>query len=104
MVKTELKRAGLIPSDKRINDDQLKPEVYKFITWADEKEMTDGKRLRAAATWFSKITMEERKRFYTFPDEVNRTYYNPDDYPKTVPMTKEESAAIRAKYIGSLGF
>ncbi len=103
VIKNQLKMAGIIPAGKPVIDEQLQPEVYRFITWCDEKGIAELQRPRQVVKWFQRIDSEERKRYYTPPFEHSKNYYNPDDYEKSVPATEEEMAAIRAKYAGALG-
>ena len=102
-IKVMLKQSGVIPIAKPINDDWLKPEVYRFNLWFTGKGINHNFLMQQAATWFNKKTIDERKAYYTFPDEVNRNYYNPDDYPKSEKVSDEAAAAIRAKGLGALG-
>lgn len=97
-VKNHLMTGGIIPVGERVNDDFLKPEVYKFESWFQEKGLNDSAKARSVMTWFSKFSLEERKQFYSHPNEVKRNYYNPNDYKKVVPVTDEQAAAIRARY------
>ena len=103
-IKIMLKQSGIIPIAKPINDEWLKPEVYRFNLWFTGKGIDNKFLMQQAATWFNKKTIEERKAYYTFPDEVNRNYYDPADYKESVPVTDEEAAAIRAKYMEAAGF
>lgn len=100
VIKNHLRMGGIIPIGERVNDNELRPEAYKFETWFAQKGIDDCSKGRSVITWFSKMTFEERKRYYTFPDEVNHNYFNPEDYQKSVPVTDEEAAAIRARYAG----
>lgn len=100
VIKNHLRMGGIIPIGERINDNELRPEAYKFETWFAQKGIDDCSKGRSVITWFSKMTFEERKRYYTFPDEANHNYFNPEDYQKSVPVTDEEAAAIRARYAG----
>ena len=100
VIKNHLRMGGIIPIGERVNDNELRPEAYKFETWFSQKGIDDCSKGRSVITWFSKMTFEERKRYYTFPDEVNHNYFNPEDYQKSVPVTDEEAAAIRARYAG----
>lgn len=103
VIKNQLKMGGIIPPSKPVIDDQLQPEVYKFLSWCNEKGIAELQRSRQLIQWFTKIEFNERKRYYTPPDDISGRYYNPDDYEKTVPATEEEMAATRAKYAGALG-
>ena len=103
-IKIMLKQSGIIPIAKPINDEWLKPEVYRFNLWFTGKGFNKNFLMQQAATWFNKKTIEERRAYYTFPDEVNRNYYDPADYKESVPVTDEEAAAIRAKYMEAAGF
>lgn len=103
-IKNQLKASAILPSDKPVNDKELMPEVYKFVLWCDDNNVEGGRRAKSSISWFQRIDAEERKRFYTFPDEVNRNYYDPADYKESVPVTDEEAAAIRAKYMEAAGF
>lgn len=102
-IKNQLKASAIIPIDKPVNDKELMPEVYKFVLWCDDNNVDGGRRAKSSISWFQRIDADERKRFYTFEGESNRTYYNPDDYQESVPATEEEMAAIKAKYAGALG-
>lgn len=102
--KTTLMVSGIIPVGKRVNDEQLKPEIFSYLAWCDKKGMSEHERETSLIGFFKRKTFEERKQLYTFPDEVNRNYYNPDDYKESVPVTDEEAAAIRAKYMEAAGF
>lgn len=102
-MKDILIKSGIIPVGKRVNDEQLKPEIYTFVSWCDSKKMEGYKRTNAVVGYFKKKGVEYCKQFYTFPDEVNRNYFTEDDYKKSTPVTDEEAAAIRAKYMGALG-
>lgn len=97
-VKNHLILGGIIPVGERVNDDFLKPEVYKFESWFQEKGLNDSAKARSVMTWFSKFSLDERKQFYSHPNEVKRNYYDPSDYKKVVPVTDEQAAAIRARY------
>jgi len=103
-IKIMLKQSGIIPMDKPINDEWLKPEVYKFNLWFADKNIDKGLLLQRSAGWFKKMTIDERKAFYTFDDDSNRNYYNPDDYKERVPVSDERAAEIRAQYKGAIGF
>lgn len=103
-IKNQLKASAILPSNKPINDKELMPEVYKFVLWCDDNNVDGGRRAKSSIAWFQRIDAEERKRFYTFDGESNRTYYDPADYKESVPVTDEEAAAIRAKYMEAAGF
>lgn len=100
VIKNHLRMGGIIPIGERVNDNELRPEAYKFETWFAQKGIDDCSKGRSVITWFSKMTLEERKRYYTFPGEVNQNYFNADDYKESIPVTDEEAAAIRARYAG----
>ena len=102
-IKIMLKQSGIIPIAKPINDEWLKPEVYRFNLWFTGKGFDRNFLMQQAATWFNKKTIEERRAYYTFPDEVKRNYYNPNDYVKSEKVSDEAAAAIKAKYMGALG-
>ncbi len=103
-LKTKLMISGIIPVGERVNDDLLKPEIYSYLSWCDKKGMKESERESSLIGFFKKKSLEDRKSFYTFPDEVNRNYYDPADYKESVPVTDEEAAAIRAKYMEAAGF
>ena len=102
-LKTKLMISGIIPVGERVNDDLLKPEIYSYLSWCDKKGMKESERESSLIGFFKKKSLEDRKSFYTFPDEVKRNYYNPDDYKKSIPVSDEAAAAIKAKYMGALG-
>lgn len=102
-LKTKLMISGIIPVGERVNDDLLKPEIYSYLSWCDKKGMKESERESSLIGFFKKKSLEDRKSFYTFPDEVKRNYYNPDDYVKSEKVSDEAAAAIRAKYMGALG-
>lgn len=103
-LKAILMKSGVIPMGKKVNDEQLKPDIYTFVSWCDGKNMESYKRVNAVVGYFKKKGVEYCKRFYTFDSESNRTYYDPADYKESVPVTDEEAAAIRAKYMEAAGF
>lgn len=100
VIKNQLKMAGIIPIGKPVNDEELRPEVYKFVTWCNEKEIADLQRTRAVVKWFQGIDSEERKRYYTQPADHSQRYFNADDYEESIPVTDDEAAEIRARYAG----
>jgi len=102
-LKTKLMISGIIPVGERVNDDLLKPEIYSYLSWCDKKGMKESERESSLIGFFKKKSLEDRKSFYTFPDEVKRNYYNPDDYVKSEKVSDEAAAAIKAKYMGALG-
>lgn len=102
-MKNILVKSGIIPVGKRVNDEQLKPDIYTFVAWCDGKKMEEYKRVNAVVGYFKKKGIGYCKRFYTFEGDSNRSYYNPNDYEESVPATEEEMAEIRAKYAGALG-
>ena len=102
-MKNILVKSGIIPIDKRVNDEQLKPDIYTFVAWCDGKKMEEYKRTNAVVGYFKKKGIDYCKRFYTFEGDVKRNYYNPDDYKKSIPVSDEAAAAIKAKYMGALG-
>ena len=104
LFKTKLMVSGIIPVGKKVNDDLLKPEIYSYLSWCDKKGMSENERELSLIGFFKKKSIDDRKQFYTFPDEVNRNYYDPADYKESVPVTDEEAAAIRAKYMEAAGF
>lgn len=101
--KTTLMVSGIIPVSERVNDEQLKPEIFNYLAWCDKKGMNEHERESSLIGFFKRKTFEERKQLYTFPDELNRNYYSEDDYKKSVPVSDEAAAAIKAKYMGALG-
>lgn len=103
LFKTKLMVSGIIPVGKKVNDDLLKPEIYSYLSWCDKKGMSENERELSLIGSFKKKSIDDRKQFYTFPDEVKRNYYNPDDYVKSEKVSDEAAAAIRAKYMGALG-
>lgn len=102
-MKNILVKSGIIPVGKRVNDEQLKPDIYTFVAWCDRKKMEEYKRENAVVGYFKKKGVDYCKRFYTFESDNNRSYYSADDYEESIPATEEEMAAIRAKYAGALG-
>lgn len=102
-IKNYLKQGGIIPIGEPVIDDQLRPEVYKFATWFKEKGIEEYKKPRQAVEWFQRIDIEERKRYYTPPFDHSRNYYTGRTEPEAPPVTDEEAAAIRAKYMGAMG-
>lgn len=104
LFKTKLMVSGIIPVGKKVNDDLLKPEIYSYLSWCDKKGMSENERELSLIGFFKKKSIDDRKQFYTFEGENNRTYYDPADYKESVPVTDEEAAAIRAKYMEAAGF
>lgn len=103
-IKNHLMIGGIIPIGEKVNDDFLKPEAYKFETWFKEKSRSKIGKSRSVITWFSKFSLEERKRFYTDPNAVNRNYYDPAmDNPKGKAMSQDEAERIRNKYKSEFG-
>lgn len=98
LVKNQLKMAGIIPVGKPVNDDELKPEIYKFVTWCDEKGVAELQRARSVVKWFQRMDAEERQRFYTFDNEDNRYYIDSVNEPKDVPVSDERAEEIRAQH------
>ena len=94
--------SGIIPVSKRVNDEQLKPEIYSYLSWCDKKGMSERERESSLIGFFKKKSIEERKQLYTFPEESGRNYYTGSDKPQTKKVTDEEAAAIRAKYMGAM--
>ncbi len=103
-IKIMLKQSGIIPIAKPINDEWLKPEVYRFNLWFTGKGIDNKFLMQQAATWFNKKTIEERKAYYTFPEESGRNYYTGSNEPKAPKITDERAAEIRAQYMGVIGF
>lgn len=103
-IKIMLKQSGIIPIAKPINDEWLKPEVYRFNLWFTGKGIDSKFLMQQAATWFNKKTIEERKAYYTFPEESGRNYYTGSNEPKAAKVTDERAAEIRAQYMGVIGF
>lgn len=102
VVKNQLKMAGIIPVGKPVNDDELKPEIYKFITWCNEKGIAELQRSRSVVKWFQKMDAEDRKRFYTFADEDNRYYMDSANEPEDVPVSDERAEEIRAQHADAI--
>ena len=100
--KTTLMISGIIPVSKRVNDEQLKPEIYSYLSWCDKKGMSEHERESSLIGFFKKKSIEERKQLYTFPEKSGRNYYTGSDKPQTKKVTDEEAAAIRAKYMGAM--
>lgn len=98
LVKNQLKMAGIIPVGKPVNDDELKPEIYRFITWCNEKGIAELQRSRSVVKWFQKMDAEDRKRFYTFTHEDNRYYIDSANEPEDVPVSDERAEEIRAQH------
>ncbi|MGP5493369.1 MULTISPECIES: hypothetical protein [Psychrobacter] len=98
VVKNQLKMAGIIPVGKPVNDDELKPEIYKFITWCNEKGIAELQRSRSVVKWFQKMDAKDRKRFYTFANEDNRYYMDSANEPEDVPVSDERAEEIRAQH------
>lgn len=103
-IKIMLKQSGIIPIAKPINDEWLKPEVYRFNLWFTGKGFNKNFLMQQAATWFNKKTIEERRAYYTFPEESGRNYYTGSNEPKAPKITDERAAEIRAQYMGVIGF
>ena len=103
-IKIMLKQSGIIPIAKPINDEWLKPEVYRFNLWFTGKGIDNKFLMQQAATWFNKKTIEERKAYYTFPEESGRNYYTGSNEPKAPKVTDQRAAEIRAQYMGVIGF
>lgn len=102
VVKNQLKMAGIIPVGKPVNDDELKPEVYRFITWCNEKEIAELQRSRSVVKWFQRMDAEDRKRFYTFTHEDNRYYIDSVNEPEDVPVSDERAEEIRAQHADAI--
>lgn len=102
--KNHLMIGGIIPIGKRANDDELRPEIYKFEIWCKQKGVNESRKGVSIMTWFSKFSLEDRKRFYTFPDELNRNYHTELETNKKPKVTDERAAEIRAQYMGAMGF
>ena len=102
VVKNQLKMAGIIPVGKPVNDDELKPEVYKFITWCNEKGIAELQRSRSVVKWFQKMDAEDRKRFYTFADEDNRYYMDSVNEIEDAQVSDERAEEIRAQHADAL--
>lgn len=98
--KTKLMVSGIVPVGKKVNDDLLKPEIYTYLSWCDKKGMSENERELSLIGFFKKKSIDDRKQFYTFPNEANRNYYSPDDYEESIPVTDEAAAEIRARYAG----
>lgn len=103
-IKTYLKQGGIIPVDKPVIDEQLRPEVYKFATWFKGKGKPDYQKARLAVQWFQKIGIDECKRYYTPPYDHRKNYYTGSNEPKAPKITDERAAEIRAQYMGVIGF
>lgn len=101
--KTKLMVSGIIPVGKKVNDDLLKPEIYSYLSWCDKKGMSANERESSLIGFFKKKSIDDRKQFYTFADESGRNYYTGRTEPEARPVTDEEAAAIRAKYMGAMG-
>ena len=102
LFKTKLLVSGIIPVGKKVNDDLLKPEIYSYLSWCDKKGMSENERELSLIGFFKKKSIDDRKQFYTFPEESGRNYYTGSDKPQTKKVTDEEAAAIRAKYMGAM--
>ena len=102
VVKNQLKMAGIIPVGKPVNDDELKPEIYKFITWCNEKGIAELQRSRSVVKWFQKMDAEDRKRFYTFADEDNRYYMDSVNEIEDAQVSDERAEEIRAQHADAL--
>ena len=102
VVKNQLKMAGIIPVGKPVNDDELKPEIYKFITWCNEKGIAELQRSRSVVKWFQKMDAEDRKRFYTFADEDNRYYMDSVNEPEDAQVSDERAEEIRAQHADAI--
>ncbi len=102
LVKNQLKMAGIIPVDKPVNDDELKPEIYRFITWCNEKGIAELQRSRAVVKWFQKMDAEDRQRFYTFTHEDNRYYIVSANESEAAPVSDERAEEIRAQHADAI--
>ena len=102
LVKNQLKMAGIIPVGKPVNDDELKPEIYRFITWCNEKGIAELQRSRSVVKWFQKMDAEERKRFYTFTQEDNRYYIVSANESEAAPVSDERAEEIRAQHADAI--
>lgn len=97
-LKMQLVISGIIPVGKLANDDELKPEIYTYLSWCDRKGFKDHERLSSVIGFFKKKPFDDRKRYYTKYDDANRNYFNQDDYENSVPVSDERAAEIRAQY------
>ena len=102
VVKNQLKMAGIIPVGKPVNDDELRPEIYRFITWCNEKGIAQLQRSRSVVKWFQKMDAEDRKRFYTFTHEDSRYYIDSANEPEDVPVSDERAEEIRAQHADAI--
>jgi len=101
-LKNQLMIAGIIPIGKPVNDEQLQPEVYKFVTWCNEKGIAELQRARQVVKWFQRIDAEDRKRFHTFDLEGSRYYLDLSDEPVVQPVSDKRAAEIKAQHENSL--
>lgn len=97
-LKDKLVVSGVIPIGKPVIDEHLRPEIYSFVVWCKKKEMQDYQMDNAVVAFFKKKDIEDRKKYYTPPDDLTGRYYNADDYKKIVPVTNEQAKAIEAKH------
>lgn len=101
VITKQLRMAGIIPIDKPVIDDQLKPEIYSFVDWFNGTDMAETQRARQAVKWFMKMGIEDRKRFYTLSNtDCRRVFEATNDEP--APMSDERAEEIKAMYADTL--
>ena len=102
-LKAQLQISGILPVGKRVNNDLLKPDIYSYLSWCDSKKMTSSEKIKSVVGFFKKKDLEDRKRYYTFESESNRSYHTGNEKPKAPKVSDERAAEIRAQFMGGLG-
>lgn len=102
-LKAQLQISGILPVGKKVNNDLLKPDIYSYLSWCDSKKMTNSEKIKSVVGFFKKKDLEDRKRYYTFESESNRSYHTGNEKPKAPKVSDERAAEIRAQFMGGLG-
>lgn len=101
-LKNKLRASGVIPIGKPVIDENLRPDIYQFVSWCNSKNMEAYKQDSAVVAFFKKKDIEDRKKYYTPADDLSGRYFNADDYQETKAMTDEEAEIIKAKHANTI--
>lgn len=64
LAKSVLMQAGILKIGEPVNDDELRPEIYRCLSWAEEKKLEANQKKRIFVSWFQKMPMADRRRFF----------------------------------------
>lgn len=101
-----LMRSGIIPIGKKVNDGQLRPEVYRFVQWCGKNNKNPADQVHSIVSWFQRIEKSEVAKFYTPDAEIKLPphqqtyvpkYYDPSEHQPIEKMSPEAAARVDAE-------